>query len=181
MIIGVLEYIQSDTPNITAATHALPAELLLTTQTLLTALPSSTHFLLLPPNIRSYKPYIDLSSSSTSVPQDGFVQKLDEWFKQASKMLQETVKIWFGKLESVQEVWSIRSWIRKWVATTSRLEQYEEAHLKILLDDLSRQRMVVIWKAVLTDAAIEFQVKLEASISNLMEGSDVMGMQISSW
>ena len=172
MIIAVLEYIQSDIPNDTSATHALPAELLLTTQTLLTALPSSTHFLLLPPNLRSYKPFIDLTSSSTSMPQEHFVQVLDGWFRQSSKKLQGTVESWFSELESVQEVWSIRSWIRKWVATTSRLEQHEQVYLKILLDDLSRQRMVVIWKAILADAANDFQDKLESSISDLIESSD---------
>jgi len=167
-----LEYIQSDIPNDTSATHTLPAELLLTTQTLLTALPSSTHFLLLPPNLRSYKPYVDLSSSSASMPQDRFVQKLDEWFRQASKKLQGTVQSWFCTLESVQEVWSTRSWIRKWVATMSRLEQHEQTYLKSLLDDLSRQRMVVIWKVVLADAASDFQDKLESSVSDLMESSN---------
>jgi hypothetical protein len=173
MISGVLEYIQSDTSNNAAATaHALPAELLLTTQTLLTALPSSTHFLLLPPNLRSYKPFVDLSSSTSSMPQERFTQKLNEWFRQALDKLHATVESWFSELESVQEVWSVRSWIRKWVATTSRLEAHEQIHLKNLLDDMSRQRMVVIWKAVLADAAQNFQSKLESCMSDLVNGSD---------
>jgi hypothetical protein len=107
------------------------------------------------------------------MPQDRFVQKLDDWFRQATNKLQGTVESWFGGLESVQEVWSVRSWIRKWVATISKLEQHEQTHLKILLDDLSRQRMVVIWKAVLAEAANDFQDKLKSSISHLMEGPDV--------
>jgi len=106
------------------------------------------------------------------MPQEHFVQVLDGWFRQSSKKLQGTVESWFSELESVQEVWSIRSWIRKWVATTSRLEQHEQVYLKILLDDLSRQRMVMIWKAILADAANDFQDKLESSISDLIESSD---------
>ena len=80
---------------------------------------------------------------------------------------------WFSELESVQEVWSTRSWVRKWMATTSTLEANEQIHLKKLLDDLSQQRMVVIWKAVLADAANDFQNKLASSISDLTEGSDI--------
>lgn len=173
MISGVLEYIQSDTSNnSTTITLSLPAELLLTTQTLLTALPSSTHFLLLPPNLRSYKPFVDLSSSTSSMSQERFTQKLDEWFRQALDKLQAAVESWFSELESVQEVWSVRSWIRKWVATTSKLEAHEQIHLKNLLDDMSRQRIVVIWKAVLADTAQNFENKLESSMSDLVNGLD---------
>jgi len=107
------------------------------------------------------------------MPQERFTQKLDEWFKQALDKLQATVESWFSELESVQEVWSVRSWIRKWVATTSRLEAHEQIHLKNLLDDMSRQRMVVIWKAVLADAAQNFQNKLESSLSDPVNGSDI--------
>lgn len=171
MITGVLEYIQSDTPHSTAES-ALPTELLLTTQTLLTALPSSTHFLLLPPDLRSYKPYVDLSTSSSSLPPQRFAQLLDEWFQQASKKLQHVMETWFSDLESVQEVWSVRMGIRKWVVTTSKLEAHEQTHLKVLLDDLSRQRMVAIWQAVLAAAANEFQHKLVSSLSKLVKGSD---------
>ena len=171
MISGVLEYIQSDTSNNTAVVHELPAELLLTTQTLLTTLPSSTHFLLLPPNLRSYKPFVDLSSSSSSIPQERFGSKLEEWFGQALKKLEATMKNWFSELESVQEVWNVRWWIRKWVATTSKLEAHEQIYLKNLVDGVSKHRMVVIWKAILADAATNFQTKMESSMS-LMDGSD---------
>jgi hypothetical protein len=63
--------------------------------------------------------------------------------------------------------------MRKWVATTSKLEAHEQQHLKSLLDELSRQRMVVIWKAVLAGAANDFQTKLDSSMSDLMKVSDV--------
>ncbi len=66
--------------------NALPAELQLTTQALLMTLPSSTHFMLLPQNLKSYKPYVDLDSSSSRVPPSHLIQKVDDWFKSRRKV-----------------------------------------------------------------------------------------------
>lgn len=171
MAIGVLEYIQSDSPSKSTAAHTLPPELMLTTQTLLTTLPSSAHFLLLPANLRSYKPYVDLNSPSSSMPHELFIKTLDEWFKRTSEKLQDSLETWFSGLESAKEVWRLRSWIRKWVTSASRLDSHEQQHFKKLFDESSRRRMIVIWKSALAEAEKNFRNKLDSSLSDLMEGS----------
>lgn len=69
------------------------------------------------------------------------------------------------------EVWSVRTWIRTWVATASRLEELEQNHINQILDDASRQRIVSIWKLVLEDAANEFRDKIGSSVSDLLKES----------
>lgn len=173
MVTGILEYIQSDSSRDSPSAHGLPPELLLNTQTLLTNLPSSTHFLLLPPNLRTYKPYVDLNSSSSHVSQERFVEKLDEWFKQSTRRLHETLEEWFSGLETVQEVWGIRAWIWVWTASASNLEVHEQAHIRSVFNDISRQRMIAIWKSALTEAERNFRDKLDVALSDLREGSDI--------
>lgn len=172
MITRVLEYIQSDLTRDSISAHGLPPELLLNTQTLLTSLPSSTHFLLLPLNLRTYKPYVDLSSSSSHVPQERFVEKLDEWFKQSTKKLHDILEEWFSGLETVKDVWRIRSWIWTWTAFASNLEIDEKAHIRSVFDGISRQRIIAIWKFALSEAERNFRDKLDMALSDLRGGSD---------
>ena len=77
---GVLEFIHSDT--LQSSSH-LPADLRLTSQSLLSTLPSSNHFLLLPSNVRLYKPYVDEGSLAAPDTAEQFVRKLEEWFQKA--------------------------------------------------------------------------------------------------
>jgi conserved oligomeric Golgi complex subunit 1 len=170
MIGIVLEYIQSDSPDPSAYSKTLPSELQLTTQTLLMTLPSSTHFLLLPPNLRFYKPYVDLASSSSFVPQAQFAQKLDEWFLKSTKNLQTAVQRWFSDLQSVKEVWNIRSSIWKWISSSSGLGAQETARLKSIFDDVCHKRVIGIWKLALVDAEKAFRDQLSSAASGLREG-----------
>jgi len=170
MIGIILEYIQSDSPDPSAYSKTLPSELQLTTQTLLMTLPSSTHFLLLPPNLRFYKPYVDLASSSSFVPQAQFAQKLDEWFLKSTKNLQTAVQRWFSDLQSVKEVWNIRSSIWKWISSSSGLGAQETARLKSIFDDVCHKRVIGIWKLALVDAEKAFRDQLSSAASGLREG-----------
>ena len=172
MITRVLEYIQSDSTRDSTSAHGLPPELLLNTQTLLTSLPSSTHFLLLPPNLRTYKPYVDLSSSSSHVPQERIVEKLDEWFKQSTRRLHDTHEEWISGLETVKEVWGIRSWMWSWTASAFSLEIDERAHIRSVFDGILRQRIIAIWKSTLSEAGRNFRDNLDVVVSDLREGSD---------
>ncbi|KAJ7161400.1 hypothetical protein C8R43DRAFT_1063548 [Mycena crocata] len=166
MIGAVLEYIQSDSTSSDA--KSLPSELQLTTQTLLTTLPSSTHFLLLPPSLRSYKPYVDLTSSSSLIEQAYFIRVVDEWFQTSNRSLEVAASKWFSDLHTVAEVWTLRSSIRQWIDASS-LKQDETNTLKSIFDGAAQQRVINIWKLALSDAEDAFQLQLAAATTLLRE------------
>ncbi|KAF8216035.1 hypothetical protein K438DRAFT_1799963 [Mycena galopus ATCC 62051] len=172
MIRGVLEYMQSDStnpdPNPNPNPKSLPSELQLTTQSLLATLPSSTHFLLLPPAIRSYKPYVDLSSSSSLIEQAYFRRVLDEWFQTSNENLRGAAFKWFSDLHTVAEVWTLRSSIRRWIDASS-LKPGENTTLKSIFQDAAQQRVLNIWKLALSHAEDAFQLQLAAATASLRE------------
>ncbi|KAL1739433.1 Vps51/Vps67 domain-containing protein [Schizophyllum fasciatum] len=164
----VLLFIQSD--NLESSD--LPADLSLTTQSLLATLPSSTHFQLLPPTLRAYKPYVDLTSASSNVSQDDFSQRLDAWFRTSCKNLKTAIERWFADLETVKEVWGVRKATLKWIAGESGLESGEATHIGSVFDDLCRQRLLGIWKASFLDAERTFERQLTAAVSLLKTGTE---------
>ncbi|KAJ6520000.1 Vps51/Vps67 domain-containing protein [Mycena sanguinolenta] len=168
MIRAVLEYMQSDSANTDSNSKSLPSELQLTTQSLLATLPSSAHFLLLPPAIRSYKPYVDLNSPSSIVQQAHFSRALDEWFQTSNERLQVAASKWFSDLHTVAEVWTLRSSIRQWIHASS-LTPGEAKTLGSIFQDAAQQRVIGIWKLALSDAEDAFQLQLAAATTSLRE------------
>ncbi|KAJ7361559.1 Vps51/Vps67 domain-containing protein [Mycena albidolilacea] len=168
MIGAVLEFIQSDSASPDPNSKTLPLELELTTQSLLATLPSSTHFLLLPPALRSYKPYVDLSSSSSLVEHVHFRSVLDEWFQTSNQSLKVAASKWFSDLHSVAEVWTLRSSIRQWI-DASGLRPDEATTLKLIFGDAAQQRVLSIWKLALSNAEDAFQLQLAAATASLRE------------
>ena len=169
LIRRVLEYIQSDSTS-AEQSNQLPPELCLTTPTLLTTLPSSTHFLLLPPNLRTYKPYVDLNSSSSFISHSHLTHKVDEWFHQSSSSLHTAVERWFLNLKTVKDIWSVRLSTKKRISN-SRLRQEEAIHLMSLLDESCRTRIVRIWKLKLDNTSECFEDRLNSTISSLNASS----------
>ncbi|TRM66104.1 hypothetical protein BD626DRAFT_546460 [Schizophyllum amplum] len=152
----VLHFIQSDASD----ASDLPADLALTTQSLLATLPSSTHFQLLPPTLRAYKPYVDLSSSSSHlVPH--VVQKPET-----------AIDRWFADLETVKEVWGVRKAVLKWIAGESGLKGGEASHIEGVFDDVCRQRLVGIWKASFLDTEKTFERQLATVVASWKSGAD---------
>jgi hypothetical protein len=149
----VLDSIQSEPSS--APQADLPAELLLNTQAVLNSLPSSTYVSLLPANIRAYRPFVDLSSLSSSLPQELLRDKLDSWFGQSTANLRGAFDTWLASLDVASAVWKVRSSLRKWVVH-SGLEATEIVNLTELLDQVFSTRITGIWKAVLVRAEKEF-------------------------
>ena len=162
MIGHILEHIQSDHPEIPGGNGVTSSELRLTTQTLLSNLPSSTLFLSLPSNLRSYKPYIDLNSSSAVVPQDFLNAKLEEWFQKSATTLRVAVERWFSELHSAKEVWNVRTSSHKSINAASGPTEAEKVHLKAIFDNASKQRILEVWRdsLSLTEAAFQEQLLL---------------------
>lgn len=163
LLFRVLRAIQADSEDITSQ---LPIELQLSTQSLLGQLMSSANFQLLPPDLRSYRPYIDLSSSSTLLTRSVFVRKLQEWFHNSCERWKSSSKNWLTCLHSVKEVWVLRTSIERFIMH-SGLKDEEKGFLLSNMDVLYRDRIIDIWKKALSFAEHEFgqQLRLQTFVA----------------
>ncbi|KAJ3555319.1 hypothetical protein NM688_g2642 [Phlebia brevispora] len=160
----VLDHIQADdTPTATD----LPVELRITTQSLLSTLPSANHFLLLPPNVRSYRPYVDGNSLSIPAASGQFQQRLGEWFLKALEQVQQALETWFADLQSIREVWQVRKWVGAWIQRADGFHEQERIRIVTVLDSICKQRAIAVWKAGLDSTVTTFRTRLESSLSQL--------------
>jgi hypothetical protein len=156
LLFRVLRAIQADSEDITSQ---VPIELQVSTQSLLGQLMSSANFQLLPPDLRSYRPYIDLSSSSTLLTRSVFVRKLQEWFHSSCERWKSSSKNWLTCLHSVKEVWMLRTSIERFIMN-SGLKDEEKGFLFSDMDILYQDRIIDIWKKALSFAEHEFSQQL---------------------
>ena len=160
----VLESIQADSFKSDQSSPSLPEELHLSTESLLPNLTSSANFQLLPSTIKSYKPYVDLNSSSTFLAQPQSSQTVEMWFQQSSSLWQTCAEGCLIELPTVKEVWTLRSSIRCWIMT-SGLKEEEIFYLLSTTDSLCHERIVTIWTQALTGAEALFKSRLNSYIS----------------
>ena len=159
----VLESIQTDSSKPDESSPRLPDELYLSTESLLASL-TSANFQLLPSAIRSYKPFVDLKSSSTFLAQPQFFQKVQTWFQQSSNLWQTCAGGWLTGLQTVKDVWTLRSSIRRWIMT-SGLKEEEILHLLSTTDSLCHDRIVRIWTEAFRGAEALFKTRLNSYVS----------------
>ena len=160
----VLESIQGDSSTLDGSSRRLPDELYLSTESLLANFTSSANFQLLPPTIKSYKPYVDLNSSSSFLAELQISQKVQTWFQQSSNLWQTCAGGWLTGLQTVKEVWTLRSSIRRWI-TASGLSEEERVHLLSTTDSICHERVVRIWWEGLTGAQALFKSRLNSYVS----------------
>ncbi|KAA1467989.1 hypothetical protein DENSPDRAFT_927011 [Dentipellis sp. KUC8613] len=165
----VLEFIQSDAPKVEDA--SIPPELQMSTQHLLNSLPSASHFQLLPQSVRFYKPFVDLTSSATSVSSDHLSGGLETWFQKAVQDLQNAAVSWFSDLHALREVWAIRMWLKKWVALNENLMDDERSFVNSVFDTLVRNQATEIWKGALHDTAETLKAELAGALSGLADNA----------
>ncbi|KIM47756.1 hypothetical protein M413DRAFT_439424 [Hebeloma cylindrosporum] len=165
LIFRVLESIQEEEDaRSPTQVKPLPDELRLSTRSLLVHLTSSANFQLLPPSLRFYKPYIDLNSTSTSLPHLDFSQRLEEWFRDSSNHWQRSAGRWFSGLQNIKDVWTLRTSIRKYVLG-SGLDKLEKKHLLSNLVALCHERITLIWQKLLADTQSKFKSSLLENLS----------------
>lgn len=153
----VLEYMQEESPSTPAQT--LPAGFLINTQTILAMLPSSTYLSLLPPNIKSYKPFVDLSPSSNFCTET-LEAKLGDWFTQSTANVRDALQRALSSLQNVVGVWRVRSAWQKWISRCG-LNHDERSVLSRLVDEATGERTTDIWKTALAHAKESFVEQLE--------------------
>ena len=162
LMTNVLENMQP-TAN-PAGLNSLPPELRLSTQLLLSSLPSSSHFLLLPHTIKSYKPYVDLSSASSAIPPSILTQRLQDWFQKSCTEFSQTLHTWFLKVDGMKEMWKLRNSTRKWLFDTDGLLEDERRRLHQIVDDACRQQFTSIWTTALRNARSGFEQELKTAL-----------------
>lgn len=176
LMTSVLENIQPTADP--ARLDSLPPELRLSTQLLLSGLPSSTHFLLLPPAIKSYKPYVDLSSTSSAVLPSVLTKRLQDWFQKSCTEFSQALRAWFSKINGMKEMWKLRNWIRKWLFEAGGLLEDERSHLHRIVDDACRQQLTSIWTAALRNAKSGFEEELKAAVEVTLKRPGASGWRI---
>ncbi|EMD41913.1 hypothetical protein CERSUDRAFT_90499 [Gelatoporia subvermispora B] len=167
MMKQVLEFIQAQ-----SGSTPPPADLQLTTQILLSTLPSSSHFLLLPHNIISYRPYVDSASTSVAVSEAQLNQRLGKWYQQAMKDVESSLEKWLIPLETVNEIWDVRRTICTWLENSQQLNDSERVHAKSVVDEVCRRRLIAVWQSVTRVAETAFREQLVSCMAAIQAGSD---------
>ncbi|KAG1754866.1 uncharacterized protein EDB91DRAFT_257088 [Suillus paluster] len=144
LAVRALEQMHTESPIVSEPETSLSPDLALSTQTILSGLPSSSYFVLLPAGIRSYKPYVELSSASSSVPGYFLEDKLRTWFDQSCSTLRDALHRWLLELDSVKSVWNVRSSLRKWLLKSGMVTT-EQTALDTLFEEAVRKRITAIW------------------------------------
>nr|BAH22605.1 hypothetical protein UP8 [Pholiota nameko] len=174
LIVRVLRSMQEDQQENTRLVDALPEQLYLTTQSLLSHLTSSANFQLLPVNLRSYKPYVDLNSSSSLLNRTELSQRVEEWYKSSCDQWRHSAAQWFSELHSIKEVWSLRNAIRRYVVGTALL-QGESAYIVSNLDSLCHERILGIWQNLLLETEAKFKKSLHDDVSLCQQKENTKG------
>lgn len=150
-------------------TNSLSPELSISTQMLLSSLPNSNQFLPLPTDIRSYRPYIDLDSPSSSVKQTLLNSRLRDWFSKESEHLQTAAKTWLLHLDTIKRVWEVRTALQ-WKSTSDSLLDTEDKEiLRQLTDDICGSRVQVLWETALENISKTFNDTLNSLLTKIEE------------
>ncbi|KAF8723850.1 hypothetical protein AX14_009076 [Amanita brunnescens Koide BX004] len=162
MMHNLLKFMEPDNDK-SSASAVLPPELCLTTQTILATLPSPIQLQLLPPNLKAYKPYVDLGSSFSRISQVNLATKLDEWLVASISKMGTSFQPWLDRLQSVKDVWSIKASVRKWMSS-AQIKPEETLLILDALDDSFRHRILELWRIGLQNACEEFTTQLKSAL-----------------
>ena len=171
MMHNLLKFMEPDNDK-SSASAVLPPELCLTTQTILATLPSPIQLQLLPPNLKAYKPYVDLGSSFSRISQFNLATKLDEWLVASISKMGTSFQPWLDRLQSVKDVWSIKASVRKWMSS-AQIKPEETLLILDALDDSFRHRILELWRIGLQNACEEFTTQLKSALVTI--GDNVIG------
>ncbi|THH33419.1 hypothetical protein EUX98_g755 [Antrodiella citrinella] len=158
----VLNYISTEAPP----PDWVPHDLRFTTQTLLASLPSSTHYGLLPSNIKGYKPYIDDNTISTSKIHVQVEEQMQDWFRDALQDLEKAVDNWLSELKTIREVWYLRSQLRTWVDKGEGLVHDEKLQFTSTVENWCQKRTRQIWRSEIDAAKLAFQERLASTLES---------------
>ena len=173
MMHNLLKFMQPDNDD-SSEPVVLPPELCLSTPSVLAILPSPIQLQLLPPNLKTYKPYVDLGSSSSTISQVNLTTKLDEWLAASISNMEKSFQPWLDQLQNVKDVWSIKTSARKWISS-AQIKPGEALRILNVLDDRFRHRILKLWQIGLKNAYEEFSMQLESALVAVGDGKEDNG------
>lgn len=148
---------------------SIPEELRLTTDSLLSSLPNSAHFFALPSDIKSFKPFIDLGSSSSTISGTTLNQKLRTWFSASLDHLRNTAGGWLLRLATIREVWEVRKSTLGWLSKRgSSLGSAEAEALSFFINEQCGIRVEDIWKLLLHNLLSSFSEHLGKALAEIV-------------
>ncbi|KAF9015630.1 hypothetical protein BDQ17DRAFT_1418679 [Cyathus striatus] len=169
MIKQVLKFINSDLAPSVESDSLPPSQLRLTTQSLLASLMPSTQLSLLPSSLNTYKPYVDLESSSSLFSTSVLSQKLEVWLRDSVETFQGCAREWLHHARTVKAVWNIRT--STWqLSQRSEMSGEEKLQLLSVLDNLCQERIIGIWESLLLESSQNFSERLSQSLSSFEVG-----------
>ncbi|PFH49700.1 hypothetical protein AMATHDRAFT_147119 [Amanita thiersii Skay4041] len=170
---NILHLLQSMHPDIpkSQSLSTLPPELFLDTPSVLSVMLSSTQFQFLPPEIRSYKPYVDLGSDTALILQTHVTNKVGEWFGKSLEKLENSISQWLAQLQHVKDVWSVRSSVWRWI-TISEMREEEISLFLNTLDKLFSSRIENLWKNILLKMQHTFKEQLDLAMLGFRSDGD---------
>lgn len=180
LIKQALEVLQSEGKPLSYP--SLPVELRLSTQTLLSSLPNSNHFLALPSDIRSYRPFLDMRSPSSTISQSVLDGKLQNWFNKATDQLRNSGSSWLRRLETIKSVWDVQSSAWAWLSSSNTRVGEEDQHvLRALMGDICIKRMEEIWNSALEVISATFDAEFRSSLTTVegLQPSSRLGTSLS--
>ncbi|KZV99053.1 hypothetical protein EXIGLDRAFT_726529 [Exidia glandulosa HHB12029] len=154
--------------NAEASAEAAADPQSISTPGLLATLPSSTHLLTLPSSIQSYRPYVDLDSSSSHISPSILNAKVDEWFARGVEHVQARIGAWFGTLASITELWAVRAKVLEHIANAKgMLLDADRATLVGILDAACKTRAAAVWKLKFADLETALEHGVRAALDVL--------------
>lgn len=144
---------------------------LITTSSLISALPSSAHLLVLPRTILTYKPYIDSTSPSTRVDPLVLDSKLTSWFEMALESFGGKILGWLCELVNINEVWSTRTKILDRLKPARRLKESEKTSLQDVVNNGVRVRIIQLLNLGLENLENIVQKSLQKILQTVKDNS----------
>ncbi|VDB86583.1 unnamed protein product [Peniophora sp. CBMAI 1063] len=167
LMASALTYIQE--PD-SATPDGLPADLQISTTSLLGSLPSaSSQITLLPESIRGYRPY--MGADSSPVAHEHLADRLEKWHTNAATELAKAAGTWLGALDTLADVWAVRRGASAWEEADEQLSGPESVGLLQALDTAVHARAGSIWRAQLADMSTAFTSTLFRALESLSTSS----------
>lgn len=140
----------------------------ISTPAILATLPSSTHLLTLPSSIQSYRPYVDLESSSSHISSPALTAKVTEWFARGVESFQARIGGWFGTLTSITDIWRVRANVIAHIAGAQGLLLDEDRGILMgILDAACKGRAGEVWSIKFSELETALEHGLRASLDLL--------------
>ncbi|KLO20641.1 hypothetical protein SCHPADRAFT_897903 [Schizopora paradoxa] len=159
--------------------ESIPPEIRISTPSLLASLPGGTIFSSLPPDIKAYRPFIDVKSSSANIDRSNVSTRLRSWLVDTCTRGKDSFNAWLRRLTTIEEVWKVNQSTYEWLSRDDRLDDDDKDYIQNVFNDVSRTRVGEIFLAKLEDMSTSFTTSLDECLASIREGSATSDFDLS--